>query len=554
MSLFVIALNPLLEYLHQSLTGLNLQNTRLTTLSYADDVNILLYNDLEIPRMWQILHKFEEDSGLNINISKSRVLPLGKWENPPHCPPLLITDVLKILDVIYSSNWNKIQDLNWNPIVANIKGKLQTSYPRENCLNNRILILNTYILSLLWYVAQVIPIPMNYSRQLQAAITWYLWKGAIFRVPLSTAIERREEGGLDFIHIPTKCASLLVSRYLKQQTDNIAAKMFTFFQNALQSGTKNDTDFDYVHQILKSINSLQLPNYGNQISTRLIYRLYLETVCNASPFDKPMRIMSYYPQVNWNRVWTNITNKLIPAKLKTSWFKAVHDIYPTNLQLYKIKRSQTMLCSICAQIDTVTHRLTEYNKVKEIWYKIQHIISIWLNTPYTSIQPSMITQPDFHYLPSQKHNAVIWIISNVVFLIMDYNREMEMEEFMEILKRSSSVGKTLVYDDVDSGLNPDDDGAVFVMNKAKKQGFEKCNATGKIQDLEPSMHHVVNSLECLERKVDYLENQNRRNNIVIYGVHEENRERWEETEDLVRRVVAQIGIDLVDSDLRGRTE
>lgn len=98
-----------------------------------------------------------------------------------------------------------------------------------------------------------------------------------------------------------------------------------------------------------------------------------------------MRIMSYYPQVNWNRVWTNITNKLIPAKLKTSWFKAVHDIYPTNLRLYKIKRSQTMLCSICAQIDTVTHRLTECNKVKEIWHKIQHIISIWLNTPYTSI-------------------------------------------------------------------------------------------------------------------------------------------------------------------------
>lgn len=82
-----------------------------------------------------------------------------------------------------------------------------------------------------------------------------------------------------------------------------------------------------------------------------------------------------------------------------------------------------------------------------------------------------------------------------------------------------------------------------------KQGFEKFSATGKIQDLETSMHHVVNRLECLERKVDYLENQIRRNNIVIYGVHEENRERWEETEDLVRRVVAQIGIDLVDSDI-----
>ncbi|KAJ4447429.1 hypothetical protein ANN_09436 [Periplaneta americana] len=227
MSLFVIALNPLLEYLHQSLTGLNLQTTRLTKLSYADDVNILLYNDLEIPRMWQILQKFEEDSGLNINISKSRVLPLGKWENPPHCPPLLTTDKVKILGVIHSSNWNKIQGLNWNPIVAKIKGKLQTSYPRENCLNNRILNLNTYILSLLWYVAQVIPIPMNYSdnyKQQSHGISGnepYL--GCHFQQPL------REEGGLDFIRIPTKCASLLVSRYLKQQqTDNMAAKNLHF--------------------------------------------------------------------------------------------------------------------------------------------------------------------------------------------------------------------------------------------------------------------------------------------------------------------------------------
>ncbi|KAJ4427046.1 hypothetical protein ANN_26845 [Periplaneta americana] len=86
--------------------------------------------------------------------------------------------------------------------------------------------------------------------------------------------------------------------------------------------------------------------------------------------------------------------------------------------------------------------------------------------------------------------------------------------------------------------------------KEVKQGFKKYNATGKIQDFETYMHHVVNRLECLERKVDYLENQSRRNNIVIYSVHEENRKRWGGgLEDLVRHVVAQIDIDFVDSDI-----
>ncbi|KAJ4425621.1 hypothetical protein ANN_27817 [Periplaneta americana] len=85
--------------------------------------------------------------------------------------------------------------------------------------------------------------------------------------------------------------------------------------------------------------------------------------------------------------------------------------------------------------------------------------------------------------------------------------------------------------------------------KEVKQEYEKSKGAGKVQDFETSMHHVVNRLECLERKVDYLENQSRRNNIVIYGVHEENGKRWEETENLVRRVVAKIGIDLVNSDI-----
>ena len=53
----------------------------------------------------------------------------------------------------------------------------------------------------------------------------------------------------------------------------------------------------------------------------------------------------------------------------------------------------------------------------------------------------------------------------------------------------------------------------------------------------------------MEGKIDYLENQSRRNNIVLHGLNEAGRETWQETEHTVRSAVAQIGIELVDADI-----
>ena len=63
------------------------------------------------------------------------------------------------------------------------------------------------------------------------------------------------------------------------------------------------------------------------------------------------------------------------------------------------------------------------------------------------------------------------------------------------------------------------------------------------------VEEVERRLVTLEDRVDYLENQSRRNNIVIYGVPEEGRESWEDSEDIVRRVVYQIGIELEYRDI-----
>ena len=48
-----------------------------------------------------------------------------------------------------------------------------------------------YLLTRAWYMTQIIP-PEDILRQTNMIISWFHWKGEIFRVPLST---KDEEGG-----------------------------------------------------------------------------------------------------------------------------------------------------------------------------------------------------------------------------------------------------------------------------------------------------------------------------------------------------------------------
>ena len=67
--------------------------------------------------------------------------------------------------------------------------------------------------------------------------------------------------------------------------------------------------------------------------------------------------------------------------------------------------------------------------------------------------------------------------------------------------------------------------------------------------MEVAWVNMEDRVRWLEEKVDYLENQSRRNNIVIYGVGEEEDENWEMTSIIVRHVIKQTGVNLDDRDL-----
>ena len=78
--------------------------------------------------------------------------------------------------------------------------------------DQRVLYVHNYLLAKAWNTTQILPLPSDCIRQLNTAMSWYVWKSDTFRVPLSTLYRRKEHGGLALTHAEAKCRALLLYR------------------------------------------------------------------------------------------------------------------------------------------------------------------------------------------------------------------------------------------------------------------------------------------------------------------------------------------------------
>jgi hypothetical protein len=97
-----------------------------------------------------------------------------------------------------------------------IRAMAREAYCRNLELSQRIKYVHNYLLAKVWYTAQIFPVPDDCVRQLNSAITSYIWHGEIFRVPLSTLQRCKTHGGWDLIDVAAKSRALFYARLRNQ--------------------------------------------------------------------------------------------------------------------------------------------------------------------------------------------------------------------------------------------------------------------------------------------------------------------------------------------------
>jgi hypothetical protein len=123
---------------------------------------------------------------------------------------------IKLLGFHVRMNVQESAAKTWAVLTAKICAQVQEAYHRARKLEYRIRYVNEFLLARALFTTQIFPPPTQLVRQLNTAISWFLWKGEIFRVPLSTLQRPTEFGGRGLINIVAKCMTLFILRMEEQ--------------------------------------------------------------------------------------------------------------------------------------------------------------------------------------------------------------------------------------------------------------------------------------------------------------------------------------------------
>jgi hypothetical protein len=129
-----------------------------------------------------------------------------------------------------------------------------------------------------------------------------------------------------------------------------------------------------------------------------------------------MRITRKYPLANWGQVWQNLHATPTTEDIKSMWYRAVHDIFPTNVRLATIHLKDTTNCATCGHTDTLQHRITECEEGPVCWTRTKKILGYILRDDPRHIPQEWITQPAFRHWPPRKQAAVLWFWHTSCFI------------------------------------------------------------------------------------------------------------------------------------------
>ena len=195
-SIWIWCINSLLHNLEEAITGARIGRGKpgTATVAYADDATVFLTETDEVQALQETLHNYEEATGAKINMDKPKALEIGGWDVTKKIMNISYHKEIRILGFKFTNRSNITNKEHWCRVISQIRAAAQEAYYRKLSLDMRIQFIHDYLLAKVWYSAQIFPIPVDGIRQLNTAISWYLWRGEIFESPIHTPAQYRSRG------------------------------------------------------------------------------------------------------------------------------------------------------------------------------------------------------------------------------------------------------------------------------------------------------------------------------------------------------------------------
>ena len=216
------------------------ENIKLS--QYADDTNFISTDFSDIPFIFEQFSKYKKATGCTLNIDKTEGLFIQThriFNNNGRYPIKWKTiDYVKILGIHFNNDTEMTQRYNITKCIHKMEKNLKIQNQRHLSLKGKTIIINTILLSKLWYLCSVFPLPKDLLQGINKIIYTFLWNNKIpERIAQETLFLPRKRGGLGIL-VPSIESQALRTKYLlqlgkekQQQHLNILGQVLGSIQN-----------------------------------------------------------------------------------------------------------------------------------------------------------------------------------------------------------------------------------------------------------------------------------------------------------------------------------
>ena len=244
--------------------------------------------------------------------------------------------------------------------------------------------IQTFALSKLWYVAQLLPLPNPVLKKIDSRISAFVFQGRPERLKLSEIENSPENGGLGLTCLATKAESLLLRqslRVLSRPEESCSRHMGFWLGSFLQQA------FPHLAQLGPSVPSLYLqfplhtailevleeglireefnPKKLEEATTKLIYKSRINDVL------LPPKVEEKFPTVDFQQlVYPRLSYRILEPESKDILFCIVHGLVHNKDRMFHQRRVQDPYCLLpeCqGKVQDLEHLFCSCYLVNEAW-------------------------------------------------------------------------------------------------------------------------------------------------------------------------------------------
>ena len=442
---------------------------------YADDLTLILSDRTSIPQVFLIFSKFEMATGSKINPEKTQGLALGNprldhpefeniyWKN---------FEGLEILGILFFSEHKKTLNTNWTNVIKEMETDLDRLKFRKLSLKGKTMVLNTVVLSKVWYTAGVLPLPEPKFKEIERLMFAFLWNGRqIDPIQRRTIYQPKEKGGLglknpklqqqalqlkflkDILNEENRKSWLQLPRYwigFRLSTLNPQWLFLNTYPRVNPICTRSCTPY-YKHllETFKDLDLSKLPEI-KLWTTRTFYSQLLEK--DEHPTHSFTTFWETH-RVNPARMWKHIYTSHALGPHQDVHFRFLHRVLPSNAFMKKRFHSRgyqniNTNCASCPnKIETNEHIFFRCVAAKPILQYIYPSIQLLLrNKPFKIFKLILNDFPT--QIPDKAPKIVITIIQIAMHVIWNNRNKFKFQKeethIQESKNKTNSAFKRII--------------------------------------------------------------------------------------------------------------